>query len=179
MAKGFYSNNFIRGPATHAQDFLKILDTQIKPSRGRVLKNDMLTGSLDFKTYYDQLGIQLSGLVPNARAKTGDETRVNHSWRFVRRCESYLSLFLAYFYLFILAANPRPTEDKYNDMMVDSWYFWGPTCTCPKDLPAFDKQNAESWAPVELQGKVGLVKPWFRASNDISTCSNDKWFFLK
>lgn len=97
--KGFYFNNCIRGPSIHAQDFLKILDAQIKPSRGRELKNDMLSGSLDFKTYYEQLGIQVSGLVPNARAKTGDETRVNHSWRFVRRCESYL--FLAYFYLFI------------------------------------------------------------------------------
>lgn len=47
----------------------------------------MLDGSFDFKSYYEQLGIQVSGLVPNARAKDGDETRVNHSWRFMRRCD--------------------------------------------------------------------------------------------
>lgn len=42
--------------------------------------------------------------------------------------------------------------------MVNCWYFWGSTCACPKDLPAFDKRNAESWAPVELQTKVLLGK---------------------
>ena len=73
-----------------AKDFLKILDAQINPSRGRVLKNAMLHGSLDFKGFYHQYGLNISGLVPNARAKTGDETRANHSWRFVRRCDSCL-----------------------------------------------------------------------------------------
>ena len=69
------------------KDFLKILDAQITPSKGRILKNAMLDGSFDFKSYYQQLSIQISGLVPNARAKDGDETRVNHSWRFMRRSD--------------------------------------------------------------------------------------------
>jgi len=108
--KGLYLENLSGNPSIYAQDFLKILDAQIRPSRGRELKNGMMHGSLDFKTFFDQFGIQVSGLVPNARAKTGDETRVNHSWRFVRRCESYL--FLAYFYLFILA------RTQYKDTIV-------------------------------------------------------------
>lgn len=71
------------------QDFLKVLDTQFKPSKGRELRNCMLHGSLDFKGYFEQYNLQVSGLVPNARAKEGDETRVNHSWRFIRRCDPW------------------------------------------------------------------------------------------
>lgn len=81
--------NMILGLFCHVvynpKDFLKILDAQITPSKGRILKNAMLDGSFDFKSHFDQLGIQISGLVPNARAKDGDETRVNHSWRFMCR----------------------------------------------------------------------------------------------
>lgn len=82
-----FNAQYFHQQLSNAKDFLKILDSQIRPSRGRVLKNCMLTGSLDFKGYFDSYNLQVSGLVPNARAKTGDETRVNHSWRFIRRCD--------------------------------------------------------------------------------------------
>ncbi|CAL1144838.1 unnamed protein product [Cladocopium goreaui] len=68
-------------------DFLKILDTKVSPVKGRELKNGMLEGTWDYKTWVEQLGLQISGLVPNARAVGGDEHRVNHSWRFIRRCD--------------------------------------------------------------------------------------------
>ena len=67
------------------KDFLNILNDQVKPSKGRALRNAMLMGSFDYKQHYDQYNLQVSGLVPNARAKNGDETRVNHCWRFLRR----------------------------------------------------------------------------------------------
>ena len=71
-----------------AKDFLKILDTKVSPVKGRELKNGMLEGTWDYKTWVEQLGLQISGLVPNARAVGGDEHRVNHSWRFIRRCDT-------------------------------------------------------------------------------------------
>lgn len=46
--------NMILGLFCHVvynpKDFLKILDAQITPSKGRILKNAMLDGSFDFKT---------------------------------------------------------------------------------------------------------------------------------
>ncbi|CAL1156826.1 unnamed protein product [Cladocopium goreaui] len=83
VAKG----KFLSVSHIYGEDFLKILDTKVSPVKGRELKNGMLEGTWDYKTWVEQLGLQISGLVPNARAVGGDEHRVNHSWRFIRRCE--------------------------------------------------------------------------------------------
>lgn len=69
------------------EDFEDIIKARITPSRGRVMRTEILDGALDFKKYYEQLGLNISGLVPNPR---GDEHHVNHCWRFVRRCDSWL-----------------------------------------------------------------------------------------
>ena len=72
-----------------AEDFLKILDTKVSPVKGREMINMMLPGTWNYKLWLDQLGVQISGLTPNARARNGDELRVNHSWRFIRRSETW------------------------------------------------------------------------------------------
>lgn len=64
------------------------------------MSNEQLVGSLDYKTWFDQLQLNISGLVPNARATSGDETRVNHSWRFVRRSEACSKPVPAFLYSF-------------------------------------------------------------------------------
>lgn len=72
-----------------AKDFLEILNLKVTPVKGRQLQNAMLEGAFDYKSWLGQLGLSMTGLVPNARAVDKDETRVNHCWRFVRRCDSY------------------------------------------------------------------------------------------
>ena len=53
--------------------------------RKRELRAEILPGSLDWKEHYEQYGLQIAGLVPNPRARTGAEMSVNHCWRFIRR----------------------------------------------------------------------------------------------
>ncbi|CAL1166136.1 unnamed protein product [Cladocopium goreaui] len=79
----FSNEDTIQSP----EDFLKILDTKVSPVKGREMINMMLPGTWNYKLWLDQLGVQISGLTPNARARNGDELRVNHSWRFIRRCD--------------------------------------------------------------------------------------------
>ncbi|CAK9118245.1 unnamed protein product [Durusdinium trenchii] len=43
-----------------------------------------LRGAHNWQKYYDQYGVSISGLVPNPK---GQETEVNHCWRFIRRAD--------------------------------------------------------------------------------------------
>ncbi len=69
------------------KDFLRILEAKVSPSKNRVLKCAILDGILDYKSYFEQLNLSMSGLVPNAK---GGEHDVNHSWRFVTRADPCL-----------------------------------------------------------------------------------------
>lgn len=65
------------------QDFVSVVKQKIQPVRKRELRAEVLQGGLDFKDYYHQLGIYVSGLVSN---RNPDHT-MNHCWRFVRRSD--------------------------------------------------------------------------------------------
>ncbi|CAL1154596.1 unnamed protein product [Cladocopium goreaui] len=58
VAKG----KFLSVSHIYGEDFLKILDTKVSPVKGRELKNGMLEGTWDYKTWVEQLGLQISGL---------------------------------------------------------------------------------------------------------------------
>lgn len=83
-----------------------------------------MDGTLDYKSYFEQFRLSLSGLVPNVR---GGEPDVNHSWRFIAREEpclpisppvlnhnfkwfvhSLYSLVQTLSYLFLYLNTPRP-----------------------------------------------------------------------
>ncbi|CAK9020941.1 Uncharacterized protein SCF082_LOCUS41764 [Durusdinium trenchii] len=68
------------------EDFLSILETKVMPSKGREMRCCILKGTLNYKAFFEQLDISISGLVPNAK---GGEPDVNHSWRFIAREEPY------------------------------------------------------------------------------------------
>lgn len=68
------------------KDFVRIIYEKVKPSRKRELRAEILTGSLNWKAYYDQYDIYMKGLVPKANSGMS----VNHCWRFIRRSESWL-----------------------------------------------------------------------------------------
>ena len=63
------------------KDFVKLILEKVTPSRKRELRAEILTGSLNWKQYYDQYEIQMSGLVPRKNSNLS----VNHCWRFIRR----------------------------------------------------------------------------------------------
>ncbi|CAL1157939.1 unnamed protein product [Cladocopium goreaui] len=56
------------------EDFVNIIHQKIKPSRKRELRAEILTGSLNWKAYYDQYDIYMSGLVkgPKSFLKTAE-----------------------------------------------------------------------------------------------------------
>ena len=66
---------------------MEVLRNKVTPCKGRELVVTMLDASFDYKGRFDSYGLKMTGLVPNARAVGSDETRVNHMWRFVRRCD--------------------------------------------------------------------------------------------
>ena len=61
---------------------MKIIKQKVQPPRNRELRAEVLAGAHNWKQYYEQNGIHISGLVPNPR---GHEHVVNHCWRFIRR----------------------------------------------------------------------------------------------
>jgi len=47
---------------------------------------EVCKGAYDFKSWLEMAGMpQIGGLVPNAKAKNGEDMHVNHAWRVVRR----------------------------------------------------------------------------------------------
>ena len=66
------------------EDFVSIIHQKIKPSRKRELRAEILTGSLNWKAYYDQYDIYMSGLVKGPKSTSS----VNHCWRFIRRSDT-------------------------------------------------------------------------------------------
>ncbi len=72
-----------------SQDFVQIIKQKVTPCRGRELIAEILHGAHDWKTYYEQYGIYVSGLVPNPHKKDASEMSVNHCWRFVRRADPW------------------------------------------------------------------------------------------
>ncbi|CAJ1432458.1 unnamed protein product [Effrenium voratum] len=89
------------------EDFVQCVLEKVKPARGRQLAAELLQGSLNWKEYYEQYGLSVGGLVPNAHRP---DDSVNHCWRFIRR----------------------------------------------SDLPLYDAQSGESWAPAEICEDSGL-----------------------
>lgn len=69
------------------QDFVDIIKAKVQPSRRRELRAEVLEGAHNWQKYYDQYGVSISGLVPNPK---GQETEVNHCWRFIRRAEPWM-----------------------------------------------------------------------------------------
>ena len=64
---------------------MKIIQEKVVPVRKRELRAEILPGSLDWKEYYEQYGLNVQGIVPNPRGREGPEMNVNHCWRFIRR----------------------------------------------------------------------------------------------
>ncbi|CAJ1328903.1 unnamed protein product [Effrenium voratum] len=89
------------------EDFVQCVLEKVKPARGRQLAAELLQGYLNWKEYYEQYGLSVGGLVPNAHRP---DDSVNHCWRFIRR----------------------------------------------SDLPLYDAQSGESWAPAEICEDSGL-----------------------
>ena len=79
------------------QDFVQIIRDRVTPARKRSLHAEVLDGSLNWKQYYDQYGVHLSGLVPNPHNKS--EQEVCHCWRFIQREDSRLIQNLDYFWI--------------------------------------------------------------------------------
>jgi hypothetical protein len=73
------------------QDFATVIVEKVMPARKRHLHVEILSGSFNFKGWVEQVPVNLSGLTPNVRARGEDESHVNHCWRFVRRCETWLN----------------------------------------------------------------------------------------
>ena len=67
------------------EDFVEAIRRLVKPTRNRKLIVEVLTGSLNFKMYLEELDVVITGLVPNPKA---GQMQTNHCWRFVRRMES-------------------------------------------------------------------------------------------
>lgn len=67
------------------QDFVEIIKAKIIPSRKREFRAEVFEGAHNWQKFYSQYGVNVSGLVPNAR---GGEPDVCHCWRFVRRADS-------------------------------------------------------------------------------------------
>ncbi|CAK9117620.1 unnamed protein product, partial [Durusdinium trenchii] len=65
------------------QDFVQVILENVKPARGRKLKAELLPGTLDFKSYVSQLGVEVAGLVNTYH----DVADPNHCWRFIRRSD--------------------------------------------------------------------------------------------
>ena len=66
----------------------------VTPARKRTLHAEVLEGSLNWKKYYEQYGVHMSGLVPNPHRKA--EQEVCHCWRFIRRADSWnLKIFIS------------------------------------------------------------------------------------
>lgn len=63
---------------------MDILKNHMKPVRNRVLKVELLSGSLDMKKYLHQYRVEIAGLVHTGH----DEADANHCWRFIRRSVS-------------------------------------------------------------------------------------------
>ncbi|CAJ1415143.1 unnamed protein product, partial [Effrenium voratum] len=68
------------------KDFVRIIQENVRPVRNRILKVELMSGSLDYKKYYEQYGVNVGGLVPAPRGKEADHD-VNHCWRFIRRSD--------------------------------------------------------------------------------------------
>lgn len=60
---------------------MSILQNHLKPVRNRVLKVELMSGSLDFKKYLRQYRVEIAGLVHTGH----DPSDANHCWRFIRR----------------------------------------------------------------------------------------------
>ncbi|CAK9057392.1 Uncharacterized protein SCF082_LOCUS30949 [Durusdinium trenchii] len=65
------------------EDFVQVILENVKPARGRKLKAELLPGTLDFKSYVSQLGVEVAGLVNTYH----DVADPNHCWRFIRRSD--------------------------------------------------------------------------------------------
>ena len=67
------------------QDYVDVIRKTVKPTRGRELVVDVLTGVWDFKMYYMGLDVAITGLVSGPR-----HLQTIHSWRIVRRAVPWL-----------------------------------------------------------------------------------------
>ena len=63
----------------------------MRPVRGRGLAVRLVSASYDFTAWFGDLGIQVSGLVPNPRGECRN-LHCCHSWRFVRRSDTWKHL---------------------------------------------------------------------------------------
>lgn len=68
---------------------MEAIKRMVTPTRGRKLIVELLTGSLSFKVYLENLDVVVTGLTPNPR---GHQLHTSHCWRFVRRMESLLHI---------------------------------------------------------------------------------------
>ena len=67
------------------QDFANIIMKNVTPARKRSLHAEVLDGCLNWKTFYEQYGVHLAGLV---RGHNKSEDEVCHCWRFIQRSDS-------------------------------------------------------------------------------------------
>ena len=75
------------------QDFVNCIEKNFKPIRNRVLKAELMEGSLDMKKYLAQYHVEIAGLVHTHH----DSADANHCWRFIRRSDALLYLLLQVF----------------------------------------------------------------------------------
>jgi hypothetical protein len=66
------------------QDFVEVILQNFKPLRNRVLKAELLEGSLDMKKYLSQYRVEIAGLLHTGH----DDADANHCWRFIRRSDT-------------------------------------------------------------------------------------------
>lgn len=62
---------------------MQAIKERVTPTRGRKLVVEIITGSLNFKVYLENLDAVVTGLVRNPRAPPSETAC--HCWRFVRR----------------------------------------------------------------------------------------------
>ena len=63
-------------------EFKELLAEKYRPSKGRSLHFEILSGTWDYGEYFSHLGVNISGLV-----STAAEATTNHAWRICRRAD--------------------------------------------------------------------------------------------
>eukprot|EP00969_Alexandrium_andersonii_P351845 15436344-Alexandrium_andersonii.AAC.1 len=65
-----------------SEAFIKTVQNLVSPGTGRALLVEKMDYAYDWTSWFGNLGITMSGLVPSSK-----EHSVNHDWRFVRRSD--------------------------------------------------------------------------------------------
>ena len=66
----------------HPENYLAVIRKNVAPVKGRELKVQVMTVAFNFKAWFHQTGVSISGLTPNPRA---GQIEVIHCWRLVAR----------------------------------------------------------------------------------------------